>query len=76
MATEYCAQLADELGLAVDDIAPKRHHDALQQTEWKAGEGGRFRQVPRSHDGKTWSGRGTAPTWIEKYQNRFLIVER
>ena len=65
--------LMAEYGLTVDDITKRRRGRP-------AGSGAKTKSAlsPKYRDpktGKTWSGRGRAPSWLGKNPNRFLIAE-
>lgn len=57
----------EEYGLTVDDLTPTRRRQ-------RAGQPlpAKYRD-PKT--GKTWSGRGRAPSWLGKNRDRFLITE-
>ncbi|AMR78632.1 H-NS family nucleoid-associated regulatory protein [Cupriavidus nantongensis] len=68
---EKIRALMDDYGLTVDDLAPRRGRGRPR------GVGGARTAVPAKYmdpkTGKTWSGRGRAPSWLGKRPERFLI---
>lgn len=73
---EKVRALMDEYGLSVDDIVGKRRRG---RPAGSASPKAAKEQLPPKYrdpkTGKTWSGRGRAPSWLGKNPNRFLIAE-
>lgn len=73
---ERIRALLDEYGLSAEDIVGKRRRGR------PAGSGApkvAKEPLPQKYrdpkTGKTWSGRGRAPSWLGKNPTRFLIAE-
>ncbi|WP_342051335.1 MULTISPECIES: H-NS histone family protein [unclassified Cupriavidus] len=68
-------ELMEAYGISTDDLkGPKRRGRPLGSGQAKQKTGSSLPpmyQDPKT--GKTWSGRGRAPTWLGKNRDRFLI---
>lgn len=68
-AVQQIHDLMDQYGLTVEDLARRRGRGRPRTTA-------RSESVPMYQDpktGKTWSGRGRAPSWLGKNRDRFRI---
>jgi len=73
---EQIRQLMADYDLTVEDIAPKRRRGRPASGTAAAHKTSAL--PPKYRDpktGKTWSGRGRAPTWLGKRPERFLIEQ-
>ncbi|PZX34285.1 H-NS family DNA-binding protein [Cupriavidus phytorum] len=71
---EQIQNLMAEYGLTVDDITKRRRGRPAGSGASKP----KSELPPKYRDpktGKTWSGRGRAPSWLGKNPKRFLIAE-
>ncbi|WP_455285582.1 H-NS histone family protein [Cupriavidus necator] len=68
---EKIHQLMAEYGLSVEDVAPKRGRGRPAGAKRAAPALPPKYMDPKT--GKTWSGRGRAPSWLGKRPERFLI---
>ncbi|AAP85932.1 H-NS-like protein (plasmid) [Cupriavidus necator H16] len=71
---EQIQNLMAEYGLTVEDVTKRRRGRPAGSGAGKAKAG----LPPKYQDpktGKTWSGRGRAPSWLGKNPNKFLIAE-
>ncbi|MGY2492240.1 H-NS histone family protein [Cupriavidus sp. CP313] len=69
-------ELMAQYGLSPEDIAPQRRRGRPARTVSASAE--KAPLPPKYMDpktGKTWSGRGRAPTWLGKRPERFLIPQ-
>ncbi|GAB7545544.1 H-NS histone family protein [Cupriavidus sp. 8B] len=73
---EQIRTLMEQYGLSVEDIQGKRRRGRPAGSG--AARAAKEPLPPKYRDpksGKTWSGRGRAPTWLGKNPSRFLIAE-